>query len=214
MRVVISEDCGAYEGLLAGKEGIVSDEDWVSIWPKVRVDVENIDYYIERKYIKSYVENAFENMARVHINGVDRTNMFKEFKMNKENTKMAQVSEKIKTIIKVKFTKERNDLDKKYGQEVYDYKLNSKAGKEFIKFKKLIGKFDNENPLYDFSEDWLSDDDKKCMSDICEKHRDQMYDINKRETELVALLEVTDTFDQKLQLLNAYGVTDLNFLKF
>ena len=40
-----------------------------------------------------------------------------------------------------------------------------------------------------------------------------MHNIHKQETELVALLEVTDTFDQKLKLLNAYGVTNV-FLGF
>lgn len=210
MRVVISEDCQACEGVLAGKEGIVSDEDWTSVWPMLRVDINNNDYYIERKYIKSYVENTFENMARVCINGMDRTNMFEGFEINKENTKMVQVSEKIKTIIKAKFAKDIDELDKKQEKELYEYKLNSKAGKEFIKFKKSIDKFCEENPLYDFSEDWLNDEDKKHMKDICKKYRDQMHNIHKQETELVALLEVTDTFDQKLKLLNAYGVTNVS----
>lgn len=222
MRVKISENCTAYDGFLAGKMGTVLDSDWYSMWPKLLVRLDNFDninsasgpFYIKRNDLKSCVEDVFENMARVRINGVDRTNMFKDFEINKENTKMTQISEKIKTIIKAKFAKERSELDEKQGQELYDYKLDSRAGKEFVKFKKSINKFCDDDALYGFLEDWLSDDDKKCINNICKKYRDRMYDINKREVELIALLEVTDTFEQKLQLLNAYGVTDLSFLKF
>ena len=123
---------------------------------------------------------------------------------------MVQVSEKIKTLIKAKFAKDINELDKKQEKELYEYKLNSKAGKEFIKFKKSIDKFCEENPLYEFSEDWLNDEDKKRIKDICKKYKDQMHNVRKQETELIALLEVTDTFDQKLKLLNAYNITNVS----
>lgn len=218
MRVKISENCTAYDGSLAGKIGTVVDSDWYSMWPKLLVRIDNFDninsvsgpFFIKRNDLKSCVEDMFENMARVRINGVDRTNMFKDFEINKENAKMVQVSEKIKTIIKAKFAKDIDELDKKQEKELYEYKLNSKAGKEFIKFKKSIDKFYEENPLYDFSEDWLNDEDKKRMKDICKKYKNELYAINKQETELIALLEVTDTFDQKLKLLNAYNVTDVS----
>lgn len=218
MRVVISDDCTAYDDSLAGKIGTVLDSDWYSMWPKLLVRLDNFDninsasgpFYIKRNDLKSCVEDMFENMARVCINGVDRTNMFKDFEINKENAKMVQVSEKVKTIIKAKFAKDIDELDKKQEKELYEYKLNSKAGKEFIKFKKSINKFCEENPLYEFSEDWLSDEDKKYLQNICKKYNDQMHNIRKQETELVALLEVTDTFDQKLKLLNAYNVTEVS----
>lgn len=214
MRVKISENCTDYEGVLAGKEGIIADLDWYSLYPKVRVDVGDIDYYISRNYIKSLTEDILENKAKIIINNEDRTKMFEDFMktsaFNKENTKMVQVSEKIKTLIKAKFAKEQNELDKKQEQELYNCKLNSKAGKEFIKFKKSIDKFNDNDPLYEFSEDWLSDEDKKCLENIYKKYKNQMYNIHKQETELIALLEVTDTFDQKLKLLNAYNVTEVS----
>lgn len=217
MRVKIGENCMAYDGSLAGKIGTVVDSDWYSMWPKLLVRIDDSDninstsgpFYIKRNDLKSCVEDMFENMARVYINGVDRTNMFEGFEINKENTKMTQVSEKIKAIVKAKFAKERNELDEKHGQELYDYKLNSRAGKEFVKFKKSINKFCDDNPLYGFLEDWLSDDDKKCINNICKKYEDQMCVIHKQETELVALLEITDTFEQKLHLLNAYNITNV-----
>ena len=218
MKVKISENCTAYDGSLAGKIGTVVDSDWYSMWPKLIVRIDNFDninsvsgpFFIKRDDLKSCAEDMFENMARVHINGVDRTNMFKDFEINKENTKMVQVSEKIKTLIKAKFAKDINELDKKQEKELYEYKLNSKAGKEFIKFKKSIDKFCEENPLYEFSEDWLNDEDKKRIKDICKKYKDQMHNVRKQETELIALLEVTDTFDQKLKLLNAYNITNVS----
>lgn len=218
MKVKISEDCTDYEGVLAGKIGTVVDLDWYSMWPKLLVRIDNFDninsasgpFFIKRNDLKSCVEDMFENMARVHINGVDRTTMFKDFEINKENTKMTGISENIKALIRAKFAKDRDELDKKQSQDLYDYKLNSKAGKEFIKFKKSIGKFNDENPLYGFSEDWLNDEDKKCMKSIYKKHRDEMYNIDKYEAELEGLLEAADNFEQKLQLLNLYGVTNVH----
>ena len=128
----------------------------------------------------------------------------KEIEENKENIKMANTD-----LIQNKLEKEVNALHEAERKEIENKFYETSIGKAAKAFNEALNQYGNKNQKENWMlniNDLMERSEEYYDDEICAKYRAQREEVREYYREAIALFENADTYEQKHEILTAYGI--------